>query len=129
MYLRFIAPERDKRTGEEKGIFTLAYQLLRKGALFEHEELEIRKSLRWFGKNLPLPTKFSRKRNVSHKKTHGISWIKSDSEEALKHLWSVKSILENHGYTIDVKKTDRPGYIVYEDEHQVVAEPFHGEKI
>jgi hypothetical protein len=33
-------------------------------------------------------------------------------------------ILEQHSVCVRVLKTDRPGYIVYEDEHQVVAEPF-----
>jgi len=33
-------------------------------------------------------------------------------------------ILEQHNVYVRVLKTDRPGYIVYEDEHQVVAEPF-----
>lgn len=33
-------------------------------------------------------------------------------------------ILEQHNVYVRVLKTDRPGYIVYEDQHQVVAEPF-----
>jgi hypothetical protein len=33
-------------------------------------------------------------------------------------------ILEQHSAYVRVLKTDRPGYIVYQDEHQVVAEPF-----
>jgi hypothetical protein len=33
-------------------------------------------------------------------------------------------ILELNGVCVRVIKTQRPGYIVYEDEYQVVAEPF-----
>jgi hypothetical protein len=33
-------------------------------------------------------------------------------------------ILEQHSIYVRMFKTDRPGYIVYRDEHQVVAEPF-----
>jgi hypothetical protein len=32
-------------------------------------------------------------------------------------------ILENYGISIRVFKTAKPGYIVYEDEFQIVAEP------
>ena len=34
------------------------------------------------------------------------------------------SILEGHRVAVDILKTERPGYIVYEDEYQVTAEPF-----
>ncbi len=33
-------------------------------------------------------------------------------------------ILREHGYTVSRITEHRVGYIVYEDEHQVVAEPF-----
>ncbi len=44
-------------------------------------------------------------------------------------MWELKAVIENHGFIIEVMKTDRPGYVVYEDEYQIVAEPFHNEKI
>jgi len=34
------------------------------------------------------------------------------------------AILENHGVHVRTIKTVRPGYVVYEDEFQVVAAPF-----
>jgi hypothetical protein len=34
------------------------------------------------------------------------------------------AILENHDVWIEMLKTERPGYVVYKDEFQVVAEPF-----
>lgn len=40
-------------------------------------------------------------------------------------MWELKAIIENHSFNISVLKTDRPGYIVYEDDQQVVAEPFN----
>jgi hypothetical protein len=33
-------------------------------------------------------------------------------------------ILEAHGVVVERIRTQRPGYIVYEDEHQVAAYPF-----
>ena len=34
------------------------------------------------------------------------------------------AILQNHGIPVRMLKADRVGYVVYEDEYQVVAEPF-----
>jgi len=39
-------------------------------------------------------------------------------------IYEMVCILEQHGIYVQVLKADRPGYIVYQDEHQVVAEPF-----
>jgi hypothetical protein len=36
-------------------------------------------------------------------------------------------ILEKNGYHVSQITTDRPGYVVFEDDHQVVAEPFRGD--
>jgi predicted RNase H-like HicB family nuclease len=35
-------------------------------------------------------------------------------------------LVEDLGYSVRVVRTSRPGYTVYEDEYQVIAEPFHG---
>jgi hypothetical protein len=35
-------------------------------------------------------------------------------------------LLERHGVRTEVLRTDRPGYVVYEDEYQVAAIPFRG---
>jgi len=37
-------------------------------------------------------------------------------------------ILENHGVSVQMLNTDRVGCILYEDEYQIVAEPFAGER-
>ena len=37
-------------------------------------------------------------------------------------------ILENCGINIRVLKADKPGYIVYEDEYQIVAEPLRNDR-
>jgi hypothetical protein len=34
------------------------------------------------------------------------------------------AILEAHDVKVEMLKTTKPGYVVYEDEFQVVAEPF-----
>jgi hypothetical protein len=38
--------------------------------------------------------------------------------------WEMVQILERNGVYVKKIKTDRPGYVIYEDEWQLVAEPF-----
>jgi hypothetical protein len=37
------------------------------------------------------------------------------------------SLLEHKGITVHELRTERPGYVLYEDAHQVVAMPFDRE--
>ncbi|MDP3854060.1 hypothetical protein [Phenylobacterium sp.] len=36
----------------------------------------------------------------------------------------LQALLEQHGIWGEVLRTARPGYVVYEDDHQVLAYPF-----
>lgn len=124
IYLRFVTFEMDGRTQSDKGLFTVAYDLSRSETVPNYEVTEISKILVWFEKNLPAPTKFSRKKNVSHRETKGISWIKSSAKELVSNLYALMDVVERHGIHCKVLKTKTPGYVVYEDDFQIVAEPF-----
>jgi hypothetical protein len=124
-----VLEETDQRTGKDKGLFTAAYSALRSKELYEYQEVEIKEALKWLEKHLPVPEKFSKKRNASHKNTHGISWFKPEATETLKQIRRIVAVLEEYGMKIQILKTTRPGYVVYEDDYQIVAEPFNGEKI
>jgi hypothetical protein len=63
-------------------------------------------------------------RFVHSRKTKAISWFKDSGVEHIAKLRDIIAILENHGITVRIITTDRPGYVVYEDEHQIVVEPF-----
>ena len=39
-------------------------------------------------------------------------------------IWEMVSILERNGIYVKKIRTDKPGYVIYEDEWQLVAEPF-----
>lgn len=128
MLLRFVIQNRDERTGQRTGLMTVAYHLLRSGNLSHAEEEGLRGPMQWLETNLPIPARFARKRNVSHKETHGISWLRSSAVDAVRYMHAVADIARRHDYPVEVVQTERPGYIVYEDEWQIVAEPFHGEQ-
>jgi len=39
-------------------------------------------------------------------------------------MWEMAGLLEDYGVFIQVLTSSRPGYLVYEDDFQIVAEPF-----
>ena len=54
----------------------------------------------------------------------GICWFKTGATEHISRVYEMVHILERNGTYIQKITTDKPGYVVYEDEWQLVAEPF-----
>ena len=54
----------------------------------------------------------------------GVRWFKPSAREHIARAYEMVCLLEQNGVYVQAIKTRRPGYIVYQDEHQVVAEPF-----
>lgn len=78
--------------------------------------------LKWFQSNLPIPTKFTKKKNSNHNtNTPGIGWLKDTEKEMVSKFWELKNILDEAGYHIEFIKVEYPGKIIYEDQFQVVA--------
>jgi hypothetical protein len=44
--------------------------------------------------------------------------------ECISRLYELKRILEANGHVVTVVREDRVGFVVFEDDYQVVAEPF-----
>jgi hypothetical protein len=127
VFLRFASTDLDERTGQPTGLLTVAYRILRDYSLTPAEADELREHVAWLEQHVPIPDRFARKRNVSHKETHGIAWAKASAGDMVMRMRAIAGIAARHEIHVDVVKTDRPGYVVYEDAWQVVAEPFHGE--
>jgi hypothetical protein len=129
MYLRFVVGEIDEDSQRELGVFHAIYSLSRQGALSEHEEQQHDAIRKWFNANLEKPTRFTASKPPYYrKKSKAISWFKDTAAEHIARVRSLVTILQNHGVSVRMLKTDRVGYVVYEDEYQIVAEPFSGEQ-
>ena len=117
----------NEMSGVRDGVFKAAYALRREGHLpgFQYSQLD--GLLKWFGSNLTVPLRFNRTKSkgYSDRNARGISWLKPTANEHIKRMWELKSILDDHGQLATAIKTGRPGYIVYEDRFQIVAEPFN----
>jgi len=95
------------------------------GKLLPYEEAHLRTLTEWFAIHLAEPTRFTAAKPPHYrKKNRAISWFKDTAHEHIGRVREIVALLETHGVSVQMLKTDRVGYVVYEDEHQIVAEPF-----
>jgi hypothetical protein len=125
MYLRFVVADIQASSQRELGVFHAVGYLRDGGKLHPHEEEQHDVIRKWFNANLSKPTRFTNSKPPFYrKKRKAISWFKDTAHEHIAQVRSLIAILENHGASVQMLKTERVGYVVYEDEFQIVAEPF-----
>jgi hypothetical protein len=77
----------------------------------------------WFDAHLRSPPSFVKpRRGVPRSKA--ISWFKDRARTHISQLRKIIAVLEAHGLSVDKVRTEKPGYLVYEDAYQVWAVPF-----
>jgi hypothetical protein len=118
-YVRFVIGREDDESHVEQGIFQAAAQALEWQNITGSDADELNKLRAWFSENLIKPTSFGR-----DKLRRGICWFKTGSTEHISRIWEMVHILERNGIYAKKIRTDKPGYVIYEDEWQLVAEPF-----
>jgi hypothetical protein len=125
MYLRFVVADIDEDSERKLGVFHAVRNLREWGWLHPYEEEQHDLIRRWFDENLERPTRFTASKPPFYrKKSRAISWFKDSAREHIAWIRGLAAILHNHGIPVLMLKADRVGYVVYEDEYQVVAEPF-----
>jgi hypothetical protein len=125
-FVRFVLARRHPDSGVEIGTFSLAYALRDSPDVEAAERTLLAETLVWFEKNLETPTRFNRTRSKGfyRRRTRGIAWFKDSATEHLARMHDLKGVLENYGHPVVMLSEGRVGYVTYEDEFQVVAEPF-----
>lgn len=123
MFVRFVIHHNDPNSGRRQGLFQAMSDLDHAGALEPHEIEIYDEVYDWFRKSLRRPRSFTRS-SKPHAKKVALSWFKHHATEHIARMRVLVHILDAHGVLVDVIQTDRPGYVVYEDEYQVAAEPF-----
>ena len=118
-YVRFVVGRKDEDSHVEQGIFQATAMALEWGTIKGSDAEELNELRAWFSDNLEKPTSFGR-----GQLRRGICWFKTRSTEHIARIWEMVQILERNGIYVKKVKTDKPGYVVYEDEWQLVAEPF-----
>jgi hypothetical protein len=123
-YVRFVIGREGDDSQVERGIFQGAALALEWGNITGSDADELKNLLAWFGKNLEKPTSLGRE-----KFRFGICWFKAESTEHVSRIWEMVRILERNHIYVKKIRTDKPGYVIYEDGWQLVAEPLPKVKI
>jgi hypothetical protein len=125
MFIRFVTWQLDDDSQKSLGIFHAAWGLRDHGLLTKREEEELEALRRWFDANLEKPTRFTASKPPYYRKQNkAISWFRDTATVHITKMREMASIVEGHGHGVRMLKSQRVGYVVYEDQHQVVAEPF-----
>lgn len=117
--IRFVVGRKDEDSKVEQGIFQAAARALDLDMVTGKDAEYLNRLLHWFSENLEKPTSFGR-----GKLPLGICWFKLDATQHITGIWRMVQVLERHGIYVKKIKTGKPGYVIYEDDWQVVAEPF-----
>jgi hypothetical protein len=118
MFIRFVSGEIDEYSHVPAGLFCAAYEL--NGYLPKYEVEALRDLKKWFDLNLESPIKHLPK---CYSYERAICWFKPNAREHLARAWEMVMILERHDILIWTIKSRRTGYVYYEDDAQVFAEP------
>jgi hypothetical protein len=123
-YVRFVVGREGEDSQVERGIFQAAALALELVNITGSDAEELKNLLAWFGKHLEKPTSLGR-----DKFRFGICWFKAESTEHVSRIWEMVRILERNHIYVKKIRTDKPGYVIYEDGWQLVAEPLSKAKI
>ena len=123
MFVRFVIADLDEDSGRRQGLFQAAGELREAGLLNVYEEEQLGDLKSWFDEHLEKPRTFSRSRKY-HAANVALSWFKATATAHIARMYELARLLEEHGRAVEVLRTERPGYIVYDDPYQVTAEPY-----
>lgn len=123
MLLRFVIDRVSPDSGRRLGIFHAAYAMRRGVEMPACERERLERLVGWLGRNTVRPPRFALSRRP-HAKEQAISWFRHTSLRHLAHARELANVLAANGVMVHEIRTRRPGYVVYEDDIQVVAYPF-----
>ncbi|MEK6335686.1 MAG: hypothetical protein AABM67_12105 [Acidobacteriota bacterium] len=122
MFVRFVSEEIDESSHVSAGIFSAAFDLIDELTMPDPDHAELNDLMDWFDLNLRGPFRFRRK--SPRRARRSICWFKSEAQEHLRRAWQMTMILERNNVFVRMIKSRKAGYIIYEDDAQVLAEPF-----
>ncbi len=119
MYLRFIGLCQDRRSRYEQGLIHLAYKLKYNNSFTDYEYEEVQYVFRWIDRNLIVPPILKIPGNY-----RCLCWFKPSAQEHIRVMWKLFSVIQNKGIAVDMIKCEEIGRIRYQDDYQIVAQPF-----
>jgi hypothetical protein len=125
MFIRFLSSEIDRRSQVAAGLFCAAAKLRWSDDLPDYEFDALAEVRDWFNIHLESPFDHLPKTDRYEK---AVCWFRSTAREQLARAWELVAILERNDILIWTIRSPRTGYVYYEDEVQVLSEPFYDVK-
>ncbi|MEA2204621.1 MAG: hypothetical protein QOE77_1397 [Blastocatellia bacterium] len=122
MFMRFVSSEVDGNSHVSTGLFCAAFALLDEMAPSEYEYSAVRELIGWFNVNLRGP--FEYRLRSSWRAPRAICWFRCSAHEHLARARELAMILDDRNVFIRTIKCYKTGYVLYEDDVQVLAQPF-----
>ena len=121
-YVRFVCFQTIGRQRNRLGLFKAIDEAVESEHAPSWAIVEARSLSSWFNSNLAVPKAFS---VGGHKGfgQPGLSWFKPTAAEHIRQMHRLKLALEACGVQVELLTTRDPGLIVWQDEHQLIAEP------
>ena len=126
MYVRFVSTRQHPNTGVQVGVFQTRLLLAMAETMAEWDAARLSALMDWFNVHLEKPERVARSRRPNGHHA-AVSWFKVSAHEHIARARELAALLEQYGVPTRMLTTERPGYVVYEDEFQVAAEPFRSE--
>ena len=121
MYTRYAVNFADPDAGRRLGLIQALFELRNAGKLLPYEFDDVEEIRRWLEQNLARPSSLDGSAET-HAPENAHSWFKDSATEHISRMQQLVEILESHDVPVEVITTNRPGFITYEDDHQIVAE-------
>jgi hypothetical protein len=125
--VRFVVPARiDPDSRAALGLVQVAYELAADDDTDTERRGRLHVILEWIEQHMPEPTRFNKSTSKGwyRRAPRGISWLRSSARPHLTKLRELAALVEVSGLEVREICESRVGYRVYEDDVQVVAEPF-----
>lgn len=123
MYIRFVIAQRNPDSHRCEGLFQGLSWIKDQYDLTPGDLAEIEDCLAWFSNHLRRPKRLARSAR-SRACPRAVCWFKPTAHRHLRQMHRLAAVFRRVGAPVFMVTTRRPGYIVYQDEFQIVAEPF-----
>lgn len=117
MYVRFIVAIGTRPVRKQMGIIHEAFYLRSDGVFEDYERVLVDTAIDWFNRELPVPPFLSRRWSMN-----SVCWFRDSARTMIDVCRDLAVVLEQHGRTVRMLRTCRPGMIRYEDRYQIVAQ-------
>ena len=122
MFIRFVGGEIDAQSHLQEGLFCAAYRLKYQPGVPEYQLDRLLELMWWFDINLSCPFHFELRQ--PWRSRTAICWFKSAAQQHVAKAFEMAALLEENDIHVSTIKAERVGYCLFEDDAQVLAEPF-----